>query len=52
VGSLLKSVELPNGVVIDIARDGSMISIEILQASKLFYGDARKVIDSAPSVSE
>ena len=47
-----KSVELPNGVVIDIARDGSMISIEILQASKLFYGDARKVIDSAPSVSE
>jgi len=42
-----KSVELPNGFVVDIAEDGSMTSIEILNASKVFYGDTRKVIDKA-----
>jgi len=47
-----KSIELPNGVVIDIAKDGSMTSIEILNASKLFYGDTQKVIENAKSVSE
>ena len=47
-----KSVELGNGFVIDIAKDGSMTSIEILNASKQFYGDARKVIENAKSVSE
>ena len=47
-----KSIEIGNGVVIDIAKDGSMTSIEILNASKLFRGEARKVIESAKSVSE
>ena len=47
-----KSIELPNRVVIDIAKDDSMTSIEILNASKLFYGDAHKVIENAKSVSE
>ena len=47
-----KSIELGNGVVIDIAKDGSMTSIEILNASKLFRGDAQRVIKSAKSVSE
>ena len=47
-----KSIELPNGVIVDIAKDASMTSIEILNASKLFYGDAHKVIESAKSVSE
>ena len=47
-----KSIELPNGVIIDLAKDGSMTSIEILNASKLFYGDAYKVIEGAKSVSE
>ena len=47
-----KSVELPNGVVIDISKDGSMTSIEILNASKLFFGDAQKVIENAKSVSD
>mgnify|MGYP001598037927 FL=1 len=36
-----KSVELPNGMVMDIAKDGSIISIEILWASKFFSGDAK-----------
>lgn len=47
-----KSVELPNGVVIDIAKDGSMTSIEFLNASVLLRGDARKIIDRAKSVSD
>ena len=42
-----KSIELPNGVVLDIATDGSITSIEILRASKLFFGDAHKVIERA-----
>ena len=42
-----KSIELPNGVVIDISKDGSIISIEILRASKIFSGDVRKVIEVA-----
>ena len=47
-----KSIELPNGIVIDIAKDGSLISIEILKASNIFSGDARKVIESADSKKE
>ncbi len=47
-----KSIELPNGVIVDISKDGSITSIEILGASNLFYGDARKVLENAPLVSE
>lgn len=42
-----KSVELPNGIVIDVSKDGSIISIEILRASKVFSGDVKRVLDSA-----
>lgn len=42
-----KSIELPNGIIIDISKDGSIISIEILRASKIFSGDLKKVIDTA-----
>lgn len=42
-----KSIELSNGVVIDIAKDGSIIAIEILHASKVFSGDVKKVIEAA-----
>ena len=42
-----KSVELPNGIVIDISKDGKIMSIEILQASKIFSGDVKKVIEVA-----
>ncbi len=34
-----KSIELPNGIVFDIAEDGSIVAIEILKASKVFSGD-------------
>ncbi|MBU2503735.1 MAG: DUF2283 domain-containing protein [Nanoarchaeota archaeon] len=46
-----KSIELPNGMVVDIAEDGSIISIEILWASKFFSGDAKRVIETAKPVS-
>jgi len=46
-----KSIELPNGVIVDISKDGTITSIEILGASNLFFGDARKVIDRATLIS-
>ncbi|MBW3019393.1 DUF2283 domain-containing protein [Candidatus Woesearchaeota archaeon] len=49
-GDYWKSVELPNGVVIDIAKDGSITGIEIPQASKVFSGDIKKVIERAKPV--
>jgi uncharacterized protein YuzE len=42
-----KSVELPNGIVFDIAKDGTIVSIEVLHASKVFLGPNKKVIDVA-----
>ena len=46
-----KSIELPNGIIIDIAKDGSIISIEILKASKIFLGDNKRVIEMAKSAA-
>ena len=46
-----KSVELPNGIVIDITKEGKIMSIEILRASKIFSGDVRKVIEVAQPAS-
>lgn len=46
-GEYWKSIELPNGVVFDVAKDGSVLSVEILRASKVFSGDVKKVIETA-----
>lgn len=46
-GDYWKSVELPNGIVIDVSKNGEITSIEILRASKVFSGDVKKVIDLA-----
>ncbi len=45
-----KSIELPNGVVIDIGKSGTITGIEILRASKIFSGDVRRVIETAKKV--
>lgn len=45
-----KSIELPNGIVVDIAKDGSITSIEVLNASRLFSGDNKKVIEMANQI--
>lgn len=46
-----KSIELPNGIIIDISEDGSIAAIEILEASKIFSGDIKKVIEKAKLIS-
>ena len=45
-GEYWKSIELPNGIVIDITKDGKVTGIEVLRASKVFTGDAKKIIES------
>jgi len=42
-----KTIELPNGINIDIAKAGSITGIEILRASKVFSWDIKKVIEQA-----
>jgi uncharacterized protein YuzE len=44
-----KSVELSNGIVIDISHDGDIIGMEIFKASEFFSGDSRKVLEMAGS---
>ena len=46
-GDYWKSIELPNGIVIDIAKNGSIMGMEIQRASKVFSGDVKKVIEMA-----
>lgn len=46
-GDYWKSIELPNGVIIDVAKDGTIIAIEIMRASKVFSGDVKKVLEQA-----
>ena len=50
-GKYWKSIELPNGIVIDVGRDGSIVSIEIARASQVFSGDVSKVIELATPAS-
>jgi len=42
-----KTIELSSGINIDVSKDGAITGIEILKASKIFSGDAKKVIDHA-----
>jgi len=46
-GDYWKSIELPNGIVIDLDKKGKIKAIEILRASKIFSGDTKKVIEMA-----
>jgi len=46
-----KSIELPNGVILDMTKEGVITSIEILNASKLLFGDAKKIIEIAEPIS-
>ena len=44
-----KSIELGNGIVIDVSKDGSITAIEILGASEFFSGDNKKILEMAKS---
>ena len=46
-----KNIELPNGVIFDIAKNGSIAAVEILKASKIFSGDIKNVIETAKQVA-
>lgn len=48
-GDYWKSVELPDGIVIDVRSDGKILGLEIPRASEVFSGDVKKVIDHAAS---
>lgn len=50
-GTYWKSIELPDNIIVDIAKDGAILSIEILKASKVFSGDAQKVIEAVQACS-
>lgn len=50
-GKYWKSIELPSGVIIDVAKDGSILGIEILKASKVFSGNVKNVIENAQLVA-
>ena len=50
-GKYWKSVELDNGIVIDIDKKGVILSIEILKASKVFAKD-KEVIEAAKHLKE
>ena len=47
-----KSIELPNSIIIDISNDEEIIGMEIFNASKIFSGDVKKVIDNVMTSSE
>lgn len=42
-----KSIELPNGIILDVSKNGEIVGIEIHKASKIFLGDIKKVIEKA-----
>ena len=46
-GDYWKSVELPNGIVIDVTKDGRIMSVEISNAKKIFSGATKKVLQVA-----
>ena len=50
-GEYWKSIELSNGVIFDIAKDGSILAVEVLRAGKVFSGDVKKVIENIKHVS-
>lgn len=46
-GEYWKSIELPQGIVIDVAKDGKILGIEIANAKKIFSGKTKKVLETA-----
>ncbi len=50
MGKYWKSIELDNGIVIDIDKSGKILGMEILEASKVFC-KAKEVIKSAEQLA-
>ena len=47
-----KSIELPNGIVIDVSKEGEITGMEIFNASRIFSGDVKNVIDAAKTIEK
>lgn len=45
-GKSWRSVELPNGVVLDISRNGKITGLEIWRASRFFKGNLKDFLSS------
>ncbi len=45
-----KSIELADGVVLDISREGRVVAVEILGASRIFSGEVRRVLEVAKQI--
>ena len=41
-----KSVELKNGIVVDISKNGKVVGFEIPNARKIFVGEAGKILET------
>ncbi len=50
-GTYWKSIELSDGIVLDISKEGSILSLEFLKASKIFKGDVKNVLENARHLS-
>lgn len=46
-GAYWKSIETPEGIVIDVSKDGKILGIEIPKAKKVFSGETKKVLQAA-----
>jgi uncharacterized protein YuzE len=46
-GEYWKSIELPNGKVIDISKNGKIVGLEIANAKKIFSGETKQVLQMA-----
>ena len=51
-GTYWKSIELKDGIIMDIAKDGTILSIEILAASKALSRDGKKIIEKATVLAQ
>ena len=45
-----KSIELADGIIFDISKDGEVTAIEIPNASKIFSGDGERVLKAAHKI--
>ncbi len=45
-----KSIELKNGVIIDISKNGQIIGFEIPNAKKIFSGKAEKILQTTKNL--
>ena len=50
-GDYWKTIELPNGINIDISKEGKITGFEIFNASKIFSGNSSKILEAAVKIN-